>query len=177
MENKGKMDEKGVGGRLRVPPALRQAAVDAILAGTSSCREMADRLGVDKTTVHDWVAKVKALSGISTKPKTTASLRNRLAIAVKGGFMTEQEAMKEAGISSPRLVAKWIKELEADIASPERSAQEAMDDENGVSADEGRTLKAEVARLRLQVLALETLIEVAGEELGQDLRKKFGSRR
>ena len=171
------MDEKGVGGRLRILPAQRKAAVDEILAGNSTYREVGDRFGVHKTTVRDWVVKAKTLAGLPMRVLTTASLRNRLAIAVKGGFMTEQEAMKEAGISSPRLVAKWIKELEADIASPEKSAQEAMEDENGVSADEGRTLKAEVARLRLQVLALETLIEVAGEELGQDLRKKFGSRR
>ena len=162
---------------MRVPPAQRQAAVDAILAGNSSCREMGERLGVDKTTVRGWVTKANALAGISRKPRMAASLRNRLAAAVKGGFLTEQEAMKEAGITSRGLVARWIKELEADIALPEKSAQEAMEDESGVSAEEGRTLKAEVARLRLQVLALETLIEVAGEELGQDLRKKFGSRR
>lgn len=171
------MNEKSVGGRLRIPPVQRQAAVDAILAGNSSCREMAERLGVDKTTVHDWVTKANALVGISPKAKTTASLRNRLAVAVKGGFMTEQEAMKEAGITSPRVVAKWIKALDADIALLEKPAQEAMEEENDVSAQESRTLKAENAQLRLQVLALETLIEVAGEELGQDLRKKFGSRR
>jgi transposase-like protein len=177
MENKGKMYEKGVGGRVRVPHAHRQAAVDAILAGDSTHREICDRLGVSRTTVWEWVTKAKALAGISKRAKTTASLRNRLAVAVKGGFMTEQEAMREAGITSPRVVAKWIKELDADIARLEKPAQEAMEEENGVSAQESRTLKAENAQLRLQVLALETLIEVAGEELGQDLRKKFGSRR
>jgi transposase-like protein len=176
MENKGKMDEKGVGGRVRIPQAQRQAAVDAILAGNSTCREIGEQLGVHSTTVWGWVTKVNALTGISPKAKTTASLRNRLAVAVKGGFMTEQEAMKEAGITSPRVVAKWIKALDADIALMEKPAQEAMEEENGVSAQESRTLKAENAQLRLQVLALETLIEVAGEELGQDLRKKYGSK-
>jgi transposase-like protein len=177
MENKGKIGEKGVGGRLRVPPAQQQAAVDAILSGNSSRREMADRLGVDRGTVHGWVAKAKALAGISTGGRPTASLRNRLAVAVKGGFMTAEEAMFEAGVGSPRVVAGWVKALEDDIARLEKPAQKAMEDENGVSAQESRALKAEVAQLRLQVLALETLIEVAGEELGQDLRKKFGSRR
>jgi transposase len=177
MENKGKMDEKGVGGRVRILSAQRKAAVDAILAGNSTCREMGVQLGVHSTTVWAWVTKANALTGISPKAKTTASLRNRLAMAVKGGFMTEQEAMTEAGITSPRVVAKWIKALDDDIALLEKPAQEAMEDENGVSAQESRILNAEIAQLRLQVLALETLIEVAGEELGQDLRKKFGSRR
>lgn len=162
---------------MRIPPVQRQAAVDAILAGNSTCREMGEQLGVDKTTIRSWVTKANALAGISTKTKTTASLRNRLAFAVKGGFMTEQEAMREAGIASPRVVAKWIKALDDDIALLEKPVQEAMEEENSVSAQDSRALKAENAQLRLQVLALETLIEVAGEELGQDLRKKFGSRR
>ena len=81
MENKGKIEEKGVGGRVRIPQSQRKVAVEAILAGESTYREMGERLGVSKATVWAWVTNANALVGISKRTKTTASLRNRLAIA------------------------------------------------------------------------------------------------
>lgn len=42
--------------------------------------------------------------------------------------------------------------------------------------DENRKLIQQLNQAQLKILALETMIEVAGEEYGEDLRKKFGSK-
>ena len=177
MENEGKKDVKSAVVRSRIPQAQKRAAVAAVFAGEASCLELGLRLGVHQSTVRDWVNNAASLSVVPARVFVPAPLKRRLAIAVKGGFMSEQEAMAEAGVSTRGVVGKWIKALEVDIAPLEQTAQEAMEDKNGASAQESHILRAEIAQLRLQVLALETLVEVAGEELGQDLRKKFGSRR
>ncbi len=90
--------------------------------------------------------------------------------------MTVEEAMAEAGLVYPRTVSVWIKALDGEIAQPEKSVLDKVDEQEGALAQENRDLRARLANLQLQLLAAETVIEVAGEELGQDLRKKYGSK-
>ena len=84
--------------------------------------------------------------------------------------------MAEAGLVYPRTVSVWIKALDGEIAQPEKSVLDKVDEQEGALAQENRDLRARLANLQLQLLAAETVIEVAGEELGQDLRKKYGSK-
>jgi transposase len=171
-----KKDGKEVDGRMHVPPATKKATVDAILAGTMTRREAAESLGVDKSTVREWLKKSGRLMGLSPKARPDAATRRRLAVAVQGGFMTVEEAMAEAGLVHAGTVRVWIKALDAEIAQPEKAAQYTLDDQDGALAQENRDLKAKLASLQLRLLAAETVIEVAGEVLGQDLRKKYGSK-
>lgn len=161
---------------VHVSPAKKKAAVDAILTGTMTRREVAEQLGVDKSTVRDWLRKSGALMDSPAKARPDAATRRRLALAVQGGYMTVEEAMAEAGLVHPRTVSVWIKALDGEIAQPEKSVQDKVDEQEGALAQENRDLRARLANLQLQLLAAETVIEVAGEELGQDLRKKFGSK-
>lgn len=162
-------------GKALVSPARKKAAVDAIVAGTMTRREVAEQLGVDKSTVRDWLMRAGALSNIKSRPD--AAMRRRLAVAVLGGFMTVEEALVEAGLVYPRTVSVWIKALEGEIAQPEQPVQDKMDGNDEALSLENRDLKARLASVQLQLLAAETVIEIAGEELGQDLRKKYGSKR
>ena len=43
--------------KVQISPAKKKAAVDAILAGTMTRRDVAEQLGVDKSTVRDWLKK------------------------------------------------------------------------------------------------------------------------
>jgi transposase len=162
--------------KVQISPAKKKAAVDAILAGTMTRRDVAEQLGVDKSTVRDWLKKPDRLMDVSPKARPDAATRRRLAVAVQGGYMTVGEAMAEAGLIHPRTVPVWIKALDGGIAQPEKSVQDRVDGQDGALAQENRDLRARLANLQLQLLAAETVVEVAGEELGQDLRKKYGSK-
>lgn len=171
-----KNDEKSGNGRFQISPAKKKAAVEAILAGTLTRREAAEQLGVDKSTVRDWLKKSVRPVNALPKARPDAATRRRLALAVRGGYMTVEEAMAEAGLVYPRTVSVWIKALDGEIAPLEKPVQDMVDEQDGALAQENRDLRARLASLQLQLLAAETLIEVAGEELGQDLRKKYGSK-
>ena len=162
--------------KVQISPAKKKAAVDAILAGTMTRRDVAEQLGVDKSTVRDWLKKPDRLMDVSPKARPDAATRRRLAVAVQGGYMTVEEALAEAGLTYPRTVSAWIKALDGEIAQPGKSVQDKMDEQDGALEQENRDLRARLANLQLQLLAAETVIEVAGEELGQDLRKKYGSK-
>ncbi len=66
------------------PAKKRKLAVDAILAGTMTRREVAEQLGVDKSTVRDWLKKSGALMDWPAKARPDAATRRRLAVRRAG---------------------------------------------------------------------------------------------
>lgn len=175
MENKGTNE-----GRKKITFTCKsdfekRAAVEAIHLRQITKAEAAVLYGVTITTIRRWLVWAE-LGDPKPKPRIDWTLIQRVVLGLQGGFLTMEEALAEAGLSDRRTIEGWIRQYSDEIAPHSRKGKAKMKDSDTEGGLEAQELREQVQRLRLQVLALETMIEVAGEEYGEDLRKKFGSK-
>lgn len=93
--------------------------------------------------------------------------------------MTIREVCIAFGIKSKTTVITWLKQEQVENnelsknASPVVSSRKEKSEE---PAAEIQTLQAQLEQARLKIQALETMIDIAQEKLGVDIRKKSGAK-
>jgi transposase-like protein len=107
------------------------------------------------------------------------SFRRMVVEEVLSGSIYIAGAAKKYGIAHRSTVSSWIKwyhnnsDIELSKLSPV-AEQEA--DKSIVESEQLEKLKAELEFARLKIIGLETLIDVAEEQLNIDIRKKPGTK-
>jgi transposase-like protein len=107
------------------------------------------------------------------------SFRRMVVEEVLSGSIYIAGAAKKYGIAHRSTVSSWIKwyhnnsEIELSKLSPV-AEQEA--DKSIVESEQLEKLKAELEFARLKIIGLESLIDVAEEQLNIDIRKKPGTK-
>ena len=97
--------------------------------------------------------------------------------AIESG-MRPKEAQIAFGISDVATVRSWIREAKqenADLSLCNATAPMAKQPQDKES-DEVKALKKALAEAELKAKALDTLIDIAEEQLKVDIRKKSGAR-
>lgn len=91
-----------------------------------------------------------------------------------GASMTE--LVKRYGIGSSRTLHRWIKRYGIEGLRHEVVVMQRADEQNREKAMEKRIkeLEAAVAQLTLDKMMLESIVEVASERYGLDVKKNFG---
>lgn len=108
----------------------------------------------------------------------TTKLKLRIIHEINSGLLTIEEAVKKYDINYVQVIHRWMKAAELSSCSPMSKPSQT-----GSEKPETESLESENARLRkeledakLRVLGLESLIEVAEEELEIKIRKKSGTK-
>lgn len=109
----------------------------------------------------------------------------RYSAAFKQSVVREYEAgasltelMKRYGIGSSDTLRKWIKKYSLEGLRHEVVVMQRADEQRREKELEARVkeLESAVAQLTLDKLMLESIVKVASEEYGLDLKKNFGRR-
>ena len=177
MENKGTEKKKRDSYKI-VPLRDQKEAIKAILSGEMTRKEVAELYGVHVASIQRWLVKAQAGFPMRTRKDTNRSSDDwrRIAQEIKTGLVSIEDAVIQYQIQNRRTLLGWIRKSDSEIVPAKQLTQEIMIGGTGNFEDENRKLIQQLNQAQLKILALETMIEVAGEEYGDDLRKKFGSK-
>lgn len=177
MENKGTENKKR-GSYKNVPLQDQKEAIKAVQNGSMSRKEVAELYGVHVASIQRWLVKAQAGFPMRARKDTNRSNDDwrRIAQEIKTGLVSIEDAVIQYRIRNRKTLLSWIRKSDSEISPAKQQTQESMIGGTGNFEDENRKLIQQLNQAQLKILALETMIEVAGEEYGEDLRKKFGSK-
>ena len=167
--------EKGVSGK-RYSRKIAFEAVRLAEEGTSR-KEIRERFGLGATTLDTWMREYGSEEYQQTKRKTYSKTEKRAVVnAVRNG-MSVTEACIAYGLKSAKNVRDWICQWEAekfDICVPEEAMAKKKQTEE--PSEDVAALRRELELAKLKIEALNTLIDVAEDQLKINIRKKSGAR-
>ncbi|MBA7583241.1 hypothetical protein ES708_25182 [subsurface metagenome] len=107
----------------------------------------------------------------------TEAFKRHVVQEVESGRITQCEAGRRYGILGHSTILKWFRRYGKTAKRSDPTIMVKQDFEKLCQANEIKALKAELKEAKFKNLVLETLIEVAEEELHVPIRKKFGAKR
>jgi len=140
--------------------------------------------GIYPATLRNWLRNNKlGLDSIKTKAVTSKQTKRSIVRAIKSGQMTMYQVQETYGIKSATTVRNWVRQFEQENdelgavkdnlgMKKKKPAQTALTPEQA----ELKALKKSLADAELKVAALNTLIDVAEEQLNINIRKKPGAK-
>lgn len=159
--------------------SVKREAIEAIDAGLFTRVEVMEMYGVRTSdTIANWRKQLNR----STQHRRTfrESVKRRIAEEVRSGLLSVEEAMQNYGILDPKTIPSWIARYDQDPKLEQMVKQPKKEPDKGKEyasvEEELAALRKELEYERLKNLALETLIEVAEEELEIEIRKKPGAK-
>lgn len=122
-----------------------------------------------RKTLYGWITTyAQDPSVVRRTRKHHYSHRRQVAISVKSGLLSLEQAARQNGVSE-RTIESWLELLQE--SNLENKTEAAMPDK---SIDDSTRLAIEA--LKLKVTALETMIDLAEQKFGIDIRKKCGTK-
>lgn len=135
--------------------------------------ETCEKYGIGYNTLGEWIVRYGSKEYLSTaKQWFTDQQRRSVVRNVVEGRMTILEANLAYKIKGKRTISGWIRKYEQnndDIDLKQSIMAPPLDSQQ-------QDLQKALTASRLKVLALETMIDVAEQELKIKIRKKFGAR-
>jgi len=143
-------------------------------------RKEANRIySLGKGTLNSWMQDYSSANyQLNIKPKSYSNLQKRTIVtAIEQGRMSIKEARSAYGIRTEKLIRSWItqykgEKVELCIVNQVTMAKKSQP----VSTTETEALKKALEEAEMKIKALNTLIDVAEEQLKIDIRKKSGAR-
>ena len=150
----------------------KEKIVDEIESGQISVQEAMIRYGVTGKTLKEWV-RTYGKGGNTTGPllRLTVMQQRQVIAEVETGNLTILEARRKYKISESTLY-NWRKKYFNEIVSVKATDNMEKHEESNSSNTESKHLE----ELRLKIIALETMIDIAEKEFNIPIRKKCGSK-
>ena len=107
----------------------------------------------------------------------TESFKRHVVHEVESGRITQCQASRKYGILGHSTILKWCREYGK---TPKMSGARVMHDKEFEllrQAKEIKELKTELEEAQFKNLVLETLVDIAEQELRVPIRKKYGAKR
>ena len=139
-------------------------------------RDLILEYGMTKGTLSEWLKRYGS-SGSGKRAYTLSEKRSVIRAVASG--MSAQQAHVTFNISSASLVRSWVREFkennsELSVPNPIEVARKIT----GTTEElELRALKRALEEAELKIKALDTMIDIAEEQLKIDIRKKSGAKR
>lgn len=133
--------------------------------------------GMSPVTLGEWMKVYGSADYHLNKRKVyTPSQKRSVLRAVESG-MSIREVQISFGIKGGRTVGAWVREAKQENADLSFCNTKPMAKQSeGKESDEVKALKTALAEAELKVKALDTLIDIAEEQLKINIRKKSGAR-
>jgi transposase len=135
--------------------------------------ETCEKYGIGHTTLREWIVRYGSKEYLATtKQWFTDQQRRSVVRNVVEGRMTIPEANLAYKIKGKRTISGWIKKYDLNNDDIDLKQSIMVPSSDSLQQDLQKALTAS----RLKVLALETMIDVAEQELKIKIRKKSGAR-
>lgn len=139
--------------------------------------------GLSRGTLNRWLQDVDlAVSRKRASPGTGIDLKRSAVNAVVSGRLSLREAQLTYGVKSVQTIQRWIKQMEqenADLVELNEGWMKkgkSVKKDSPANAGDIKALQKELEEARLKIAALNTLIDVAEEQLKINIRKKPGAK-
>ena len=157
----------------------KREALEAIDSGAFTHREVMEMYGIGSNgTLANWRRQLSR--PVQHRRRFTETEKRRIAYEVGSGLLSVEEAMEQNGVLYPGTIPKWIARYGHDPELAVMAKRPKNEPEKGKqypsAEEELEALRKELEHEKLKNLALETLIEVAEEELDIEIRKKPGAK-
>ena len=141
------------------------------------------KYGVPMRTLRHWMSDSKlAVPSGKLKQPVPIELKRSVVRAVQSGRLTVKEARQAYGIKTDKTIKIWTEQLNrenAELALVNESKMKKKKPAKGGSTDNNQDIKALQQALedaQLKIAALNTLIDVAEDQLKINIRKKPGAK-
>lgn len=140
-------------------------------------REIIAKHGMTKGTLAEWMRKYGSAAYQASKRQVYSSLQKRTILRAIESGMTTREAQISFGLKHTAIVRQWIRDSkqENNELSLDNSITMAKQSDKKES-DEVKALQQALAEAQLKIQALNTMIDIAEEQLKITIRKKSGAR-
>ena len=132
-----------------------------------------------KTTLNAWFRDYGSpYYHEQIKRRSYTNLQKRTIVsAIEQGRMSIKEALSSYKIKSPQIIRGWLRQYKSEKVQICIEKQESMSKKKKVeSASQTADLQKALLEAELKIKALNTLIDVAEEQLKIDIRKKSGAK-
>jgi transposase len=138
-------------------------------------RDLMQEYGMASCTLIDWIAKYG--SGAARHKSYTQTEKRSVVRAVEAG-MSIKQAQIAFNISYPSVIRGWIKKFKEENVeiSETKSLEMAKKTKDQSDSSELKALQKALDEANLKIKALDTMIDIAEEQLKIDIRKKSGAR-
>lgn len=111
----------------------------------------------------------------------TESFKRQVVAEVESGFINKTEASKRYGILGHSTITKWCRRYGRMSQNSRKEpvqvrTLDAKDRELIRLKNELKAVKKELKHAEMKALTMETMVEVAEEEFGISIRKKYGAK-
>jgi transposase-like protein len=151
---------------------VKEKIVEEIESERLSVQEVMIRYGVKGPTLKKWV-RTYGKGGSLAGPLLRMSLmqQRQIIAEIETGNLTTLEALKKYKISESTFYY-WKKKYSNEIVSVKATDNMEKNQESNASNTESKHLE----ELKLKIIALETMIDIAEKEFNIPIRKKCGSK-
>lgn len=138
-------------------------------------REIVAKYGVTGGTLREWVRR--HAPDLGKRRSFTNAEKRSVVRAIESG-MSVKQAQIAFGISYPSVIRKWVKDFAGENAElrPEKPIAMAKKTAPASESAELRALRKALEEANLKIRALDTMIDIAEEQLKVDIRKKSGAK-
>lgn len=161
------------------PTKIVKRIVNEIDSDAITIVEAAEKYEVLRVTIINWLKKYSSRSEDQyIKKKWPKELKRQAVSHIEQGFISKKEAAKKYNIDLST-ISVWIKSYSCKVIINKQDMHETIkndDRERDHIQEENGELKLTVDKLKLKVVALETMIDVAEKELKIEIRKKSGTK-
>lgn len=140
-------------------------------------RDVINKYGMTKGTLSEWMNKYGSPAYHSSKRQVYSSSKKRTILRAIETGMSLREAQVSFGVKHVAMVRKWVRDAKQENydLSTCNSISMAKPSEKKES-DEVKALKQALAEAQLKIQALDTMIDIAEEQLKINIRKKSDAR-
>lgn len=133
--------------------------------------------GMGSASLSEWMRLYGSSAYHAGKRKVYTSSEKRSVLRAVESGMSIREAQISFGIKGSGTIRAWFREAQQENTDLSHcNITEAMGKQKDKESDEVKALKKALAEAELKVKALDTMIDIAEEQLKIDIRKKSGAR-
>ncbi|PRD44534.1 hypothetical protein [Sphingobacterium haloxyli] len=144
-----------------------------------SKRSICKQLGVGYQALSKWIVKYGVEDPTASRyTKLSPIQRRSIALQILQGSLTIPEANAIYHIQGHDTIAKWVRLVKKENVDISVLKVDIVQEENLSKPEHGEleALKTALAEAQLKITALNTLIDVAEEQLNINIRKKSGAK-
>jgi transposase len=158
-------------------PSFIKQVVEEVEGGLSP-QEVYLKYQLRPHTLRDWIRKYGTADYVScSRKKYSGELKRSVCRAVLGGRMTTAQAASAHQID-PQLLRQWIRQQKQELEPINTEVLKKTKSKSSTPpvSDELKALQEQLAYANLKIAALNTLIDVAEQQLKINIRKKPGAK-
>ncbi|MFI5139495.1 MAG: hypothetical protein ACHQIM_16865 [Sphingobacteriales bacterium] len=184
MEAKKKFTRIGKEGKLILlsPTQIKKQAVKEIESGDFSIQEVMEKYQIiDRRSIISWMRQYSELEESEyTQTPIPIEVKRKVAYQVEIGNLTAKEAARQYQVNLAT-ITNWRKLHSCNphktVHSLEMPDPPELPDNPELKASDPAEVKSEPDLLKLKIVALETMIDIAEKQFNIEIRKKAGTKR